>query len=57
MKKEPRLLGMFEIIQAKDETLIKGKWKRVPEEDVGEPITRDDIGQYRRFEVVDWEED
>ena len=57
MKKEPRLLGMFEIIQAKDETLIKGKWKRVPEGDVGEPITRDDIGNYRRFEVIDWEEE
>ena len=50
MKKTARLLRMFEAIKSKDETLVKGKWKRVSEEDVDEVITIDQIGKYRRFE-------
>lgn len=56
-KREYRLLDLFEVVQSKDEKLIKGKWKRVPEEDVGVIITRLNMSMYRRLQVVDHEED
>lgn len=56
-KKEYRLLDLFEVVQPKDEKLIKGKWKRVPEEDVGVIITRLNMSMYRRLQTVEHEED
>ena len=56
-KKEYRLLDLFEVVQPKDEKLIKGKWKRVPEDDVGVTITRLNMSMYRRLQTVEHEED
>lgn len=56
-KKEYRLLDLFEVVQPKDEKLIKGKWKRVPEEDVGVTITRLNMSMYRRLQIIEHEED
>jgi hypothetical protein len=56
-KKEAKLLRMFDVLEAKDEVLVKGKWKRIPEEEIGVQLCRDDIGKYRRFHVQEMEEE